>query len=194
MRLLGLYRGIDTVELAHNAIALIESEKPAAVVVDATGLGVGTVDELKHCGYRRLVHEFMAGGKAMNNNKHANKRAEAWDAMRAALTAGIELPDDPDWETDLCGTEFGFNNKGAIQLERKDMMKSRGLPSPDLGDSLAMTFAVNVASSFRIPAVSTPINVQPGLGVESMDAVKGKYEPRRPYQGSCKGRDSRDTE
>jgi hypothetical protein len=31
-----------------------------------------------------------------------------------------------------------------VQLERKEDMKARGLASPDLGDCLAMTFAVKV--------------------------------------------------
>ena len=39
--------------------------------------------------------------------------------------------------------------KQQIQLERKEDMKSRGLASPDLGDCLAMSFAVKVAARQR---------------------------------------------
>ena len=163
MRLLAVYRNLDTVEVAHRVAEFIESEKPSTVVVDATGLGAGTVDELKHCGYRRFVHEFMAGGKADDSNAHANKRAEAWSLMRDALKAGLEIPDSADWETDLCGTEYGFNQKGALLLEPKDAMKSRGLASPDLADALAMTFSVRVAPSYQI-SVSVPRNISPGEG------------------------------
>jgi len=161
VRLLGIYRNLDTVEVAHRVMALIEEEKPAAVVVDATGLGCGTVDELKHCGYGRYVHEFMAGGKADDSNKCANKRAEAWSLMRDALKAGLEIPDSADWETDLCGTEYSFNSKGAILLEPKDAMKSRGLASPDLADALSMTFSVRVAPSYHV-TVSIPRHISPG--------------------------------
>jgi hypothetical protein len=38
--------------------------------------------------------------------------------------------------------EYGFSIKNQIQLEQKEDMKRRGLASPDLGDCLAMTFAV----------------------------------------------------
>ena len=34
--------------------------------------------------------------------------------------------------------------KGQIQLEKKKDMKKRGLPSPDMADALALTFAVKV--------------------------------------------------
>ena len=162
MRELTIYRGVDTVELAHRVMGFIEQERPAAVVCDVTGLGAGTYDELKHCGYGRITHEFIASGRAQNNLQHANERAEAWSLMRDALNAGIELPDSPDWETDLTGTEYFFNAKGAVQLEPKDAMKSRGLASPDLADALSMTFAVKIASSYRVPAVSTPIQIRPG--------------------------------
>jgi hypothetical protein len=117
-------------------------------------------------GYGRRVHEFMAGGKATDPNAHANKRAEAWSLMRDALKAGLELPDSPDWETDLCGTEYGFNPKGAILLEPKDSMKSRGLSSPDLADALSFTFSVRVAPSYHV-TVSTPRNYSPGEANQS---------------------------
>jgi hypothetical protein len=155
VRLLAVYHLPDVVELAHRVAEFVEQEKPSAVVVDATGMGVGTYDELRHCGYGRYLHEFMAGGRASDPNAHANKRAEAWSLMRDALKAGLELPDSPDWETDLCGTEYGFNPKGAIQLEPKDAMKSRGLSSPDLADALSMTFSVRVAPTYHV-TVSTP--------------------------------------
>jgi hypothetical protein len=37
-------------------------------------------------------------------------------------------------------------------LERKEDMKRRGLASPDLGDCLAMTFAVDIAFRSQRPS------------------------------------------
>ena len=45
---------------------------------------------------------------------------------------------------DLTGPQYGYSNQQQIQLEKKDDMKARGLASPDLGDTLAMTFHVQV--------------------------------------------------
>ena len=36
------------------------------------------------------------------------------------------------------------NEKGLIQLEKKEMMKKRGVPSPNRADALALTFAMPV--------------------------------------------------
>ncbi len=161
VRLLAVYRSLDTVEFAHRIAEFIESEKPQAVCVDAVGLGAGTYDELKHCGYSRHLHEFIGSSKPQDQMKYANLRAESWGMMRDALANGMEIPDSPDWETDLCGTEYGFNPKGAILLEPKDAMKSRGLSSPDLADALSMTFSVRVAPAYHV-TVSTPRNISPG--------------------------------
>ena len=62
------------------------------------------------------------------------------------LAAGAQIPDGPELEIDLTGPQYGYSAKQQIQLERKEDMKSRGLASPDLGDVLAMTFAVKVVA------------------------------------------------
>ena len=63
----------------------------------------------------------------------------------------VEIPDDPELEVDLTGPEYGFSSKNQIQLERKEDMKRRGLASPDLGDCLSMTFAVDMHSAASEP-------------------------------------------
>jgi len=66
-----------------------------------------------------------------------------WGKMRDWLKHAV-LPKDDELRTDLIGPEYGFDNKNRIQLERKKDMKARGLASPDVGDALALTFAVDV--------------------------------------------------
>ena len=69
------------------------------------------------------------------------------------IKALAEIPDDPEVDIDLTSPQYGFSSKNQIQLEKKDDMKRRGLASPDIGDTLAMSFAVNIASRhFRKPA------------------------------------------
>jgi hypothetical protein len=67
--------------------------------------------------------------------------------MRDALQQGMEIPDDPELETDLTGLQYGFSSKQQIQLEKKEDMKKWGLSSPDCGDMLAMTFAERIMLS-----------------------------------------------
>jgi hypothetical protein len=83
---------------------------------------------------------------------YANKRAEMWGNMRQWLRNGA-IDNDPELLADLTGVEYGYvlrDGRDAIQLERKEDMKRRGLASSDDGDALALTFAYPVTATDRI--------------------------------------------
>lgn len=133
----------DTMQLAAQVARVIDDWNPDAVFVDGDGVGAGVVDRLRELNYR--VIEVHGAAKPLNDREHANKRAESWDAARRWLQGDVELPaNDSDLKNALISIEYGFNERLAIQLERKDDMKKRGLPSPDEGDALALTFAAPV--------------------------------------------------
>ncbi len=163
-KLLAKFRGLSTVQTAERAIPFIESESPDAIVVDGDGIGAGVVDQLQYRGYGHKLFEFHGNERANDTAKYANRRAEVWGEMRDMLSAGMQIPDDPEIEADLTGIEYGFNNKSQIQLEKKEDMKRRGLSSPDLGDCLAYSFAVKIAT--RKQAVKTQY-VYPGQQQQS---------------------------
>jgi hypothetical protein len=112
-------------------------------------MGAGVIDHLEYRGYTDRIFEFHGGETPDDPARYFNKRAEVWGLMADSLRAGLDIPDDPELETDLCGPQYGYNSKQQIQLERKEDMKKRGLASPDLGDALAMTYAVQVNSPPR---------------------------------------------
>lgn len=151
-RVLKKFRGLDTVQVAERVIEILESDPHDATVIDGDGLGAGVIDHLAHRGYglSEGVFEFHGGAVPRDGAKYFNRRAEAWGLMRDALNADMEIPDDPELETDLTGPQYGFSAKQQIQLERKEDMKKRGLASPDCGDMLAMTFGVQVALPQRV--------------------------------------------
>ena len=64
-----------------------------------------------------------------------------WGGVKEWLRQGGALPNDDEIRDDLIGPEYGFAHNDAIQLEKKEDMKKRGLSSPDCGDALALTFA-----------------------------------------------------
>jgi hypothetical protein len=82
---------------------------------------------------------------------------------------------------DLTGVEFGYvlrDGRDAIQLERKEDMKRRGLASSDNGDALALTFSYPVlassASRSRRPdrfyrSDYRPYSIQPHEVIGSLD-------------------------
>ncbi len=149
-RILGLYRGLDLVQVADKVIGFIESEQPDATVIDGDGLGAGVVDILTHQNYGKGLHEFHGGATASDCAMYFNVRTEVWGWMRDWLKAGAEIPDNAELAVDLTAPGYdtvrGKRSHGSITLEHKDDLKARGEASPDLGDCLAMTFAVRIAA------------------------------------------------
>ena len=68
-----------------------------------------------------------------------------WGDMRDWLKTA-SIPVDRQLKSDLTGPAMKIDSSGAIQLEGKKEMKSRGLASPDAADALAVTFAFRVAN------------------------------------------------
>lgn len=136
------YRGIDNMTFAGHVAEAIDKWKPDAVFVDA-GRGEGVIDRLRQIGLNPIEVNF--GGKP-NDPHYKNKRAEMWDTMKRWLIAGGSLPPIPELKVDLCAPTYSYANAAnKFELESKDKIKERGLPSPDLGDALALTFAMPVA-------------------------------------------------
>lgn len=143
--LLGKYRGKDVAEVTALVVDAIQKHQIDAVVVDSDGIGAPVFDNLRFRGFGPKCHEFHGGKPAHKQAAYFNRRSEVWGLMRDALNAGMQIPNDPELEQDLVGPQYGFSSQQQVQLEKKDDMKKRGVSSPDLGDALAMTFAVNVA-------------------------------------------------
>lgn len=138
------HRGLDTMQVAGRVAEAIAKRRPAAVFIDGVGVGGGVVDRLRQLGF--AVVDVNAGGRAEDDRRYANRRAEMWGRVRDWLQSGGCLPpDDAALADDLTGPEYGFDAVNRIALERKEDMRRRGLASPDAGDALALTFADTVA-------------------------------------------------
>ena len=122
--------------------------QPDCTFVDGTGLGAGVVDRLRSLNYR--VIDVQAGSKPDDPEKFQNKRSEMWGRMREWLRGDVELPNDDELKTGLTSLEYGYSSKMAIQLEKKEDMKKRGLASPDEADALAYSFAEPVRAYRQI--------------------------------------------
>ena len=138
------YRDLDTNQLAYRVAEWIEAERPDHVFVDGVGVGAGVVDTLRDLGYE--VTDVNAGVKAIEDRRFFNRRAEMWWSMREWLKNDGAIPDDDrELEDDLTAPEYGYSDRGErVQLETKEDMRSRGLPSPDTADCLSMTFFMPV--------------------------------------------------
>jgi len=123
-------------------VARLEDELQAdAVNVDA-GYGTGIVSGGRTLG--RSWNLVWFGAKAPDKGCR-NMRAYIWREMRDWIKAGgaIDPADDVLYQ-DLIGPETVANMEGLVQLEAKEDMKARGLPSPNRADALALSFACPV--------------------------------------------------
>lgn len=146
----------DNDVLVANILAQLEDEHKAdAVFIDA-GYGTGIVSAGQTMGRDwRLV--WFGGGSP--DPGYLNMRSWMWGQMRDWLKAGGSIPPDDELRDDLTGPETKPNLAGIIQLESKEDMKKRGLPSPNKADSLALSFAFPVAVKPRL-ADGTPMHVR----------------------------------
>ncbi|MDR3561244.1 MAG: terminase [Negativicutes bacterium] len=111
-----------------------------AVIIDQ-GYGTGIYSAGVTMGRDWMLVNF---GWASGRIDCALKRDEMWYLMREWLEQGGAIPDDQILADDLMGPEYTMTLKGKVKLESKVDMKARGVPSPNRGDALALSFAVPV--------------------------------------------------
>lgn len=144
--------GLDTMQVAGWVAKIIRDDKPAKVNIDIGGLGAGIYDRLVELGYRDVVNAVNFGSKPVEppplddtgkpSGGPANRRAEMWSNVKTALEgAEFSLPDSESLHADLTGPGYTYTSDGRLQLESKDQMKKRGMPSPDEGDAVALCFS-----------------------------------------------------
>lgn len=141
----------DNVAVANQATHYIREFKPARVFVDAGGVGGGVVDILHDRGFKKIVRAVMFGGKALNDERYHNRRAEMWDEMRQWLIAepAVKIPNMEALCAELCAVNKKYDGRGRLQLEEKEEIKKRLGRSPDMADALALTFAEPVFDGGR---------------------------------------------
>jgi len=162
-----VYRGIDNMALADKVAQQIELFRPDAVFVDA-GNGAGVIDRLRQL-HHEVVEVHFSGSPSQA--RYLNKRAEMWFEMRDWLRAGGAIPDLVDLKQDLAAPTYRFTPADKIQLESKDDIKARGLPSPDLGDALALTFAFPIYKDHSAVARAR------AMGLPTIDENPLEYDP-----------------
>lgn len=143
---------------------------PDAIFVDETGLGGPIVDRLRQLGLNVFGVNF--GSSPFDKQHFANRSSEMWFRMREWLIAGGSIKDHPELEMDLTGRGFDHNAKDQLVLETKDNMKKRDLASPDWGDALALTFALNVTKVDRDPRTGRVRESNQGAAITDYDPME----------------------
>lgn len=126
-----------------NMLANLEDEHQADGVVIDMGYGTGI-----HSAGRTMGRTWFLVNFADKSPDAGclNMRAYMWKQGRDWLKAGGAIdPADQVLYDDLIGPETVPRLDGKIQLESKEDMKDRGLPSPNRADALFLSFAVPIA-------------------------------------------------
>lgn len=147
---------LDTMQAAGWAKQVIDRDNPRRFFIDVGGVGAGVYDRLREMGYSRIVRPVNFGSAPMEpggpeGGGPVNRRAEIWLKSREWLEdpAGADIPDDDALQADACGPGYKYDSNTRLLLEKKEDMRRRGVPSPDLWDAVALTFAETVPPSFE---------------------------------------------
>lgn len=142
-----ILRGERTTDFARRIAELIKNYRgeaglEAQIVIEELGMGVGVVETLEDMGYGEQVWGVNTGASATEPELYLNLRDEMWALTKEWLEGDVELPNLPELVDDLASIRRKRNARGVLRLETKEEMRARSLPSPDVGDALALTFAV----------------------------------------------------
>jgi hypothetical protein len=143
------WKGLDLMQLTGAVVAEFEalppSEQPVEILVDSIGLGAGVLDRLRELGLpARGIN--VAESPAMKGT-YANLRAELWFKCKGWLAnRDVKIPKDEQLFAELASPRYTFTSSGKMQIESKESMKKRGLPSPDKADALCLCLATDIST------------------------------------------------
>ena len=135
---------MDEMRLVGILTQLIDKHNPAMVNIDV-GLGYGTIDRLLELGYRN-INGIHFGERAIESDVYRNKRAEMWCKLAEWLEQpDVNIPDNDALHADLMSVpEIQHTSDGTIRLVSKEKIREQYGKSPDIGDAVALTFALPV--------------------------------------------------
>ena len=137
-----IVHGHDTMQVAGLGAQYLNRRR-GILAIDVVGVGAGVYDRIREQRLAGTTIEVQAGGAAQNDAM-LNLRAELWWSVREALYRGeISLArlDEPTYQrlrAELTAPTYRLTSSGKVQLESKEELKARGLPSPDVADAFVM--------------------------------------------------------
>jgi len=129
------------------------------VRIDGSGIGAGVIDILVNDPrYERASYRVVAmigSGRSPDTLRWLNARALYYDQLREQMASGVLDVDFGDEKLldEMLMIKYKFSPKGAVQIESKDDMRSRGMKSPDNLDA-AVYAAANISDLINNPYAS----------------------------------------
>lgn len=151
----------DTMQTVGHVMRVAKDQgvKAHNIHVDSIGVGGGVIDRLKEQGWN--VQAVNVAESPKDGEHFINLRAELYNNLKGWIKTA-SLPDDDDFY-EMANVKYKFNSSGKLQMESKDDMKKRGLPSPDVADALMLTLATPQTMIMSTATAPLP-QYYPGIG------------------------------
>jgi phage terminase large subunit len=152
-----IVHGHDTMEVAGLGARFLKDRR-GTIAIDDGGVGGGVVDRLRE---QRLTGHILAvnAGESPDNDPEdrlLNMRAQLWWSARLAFQAGevsLARLDEKDYRrllAELTAPTYKFTSNGKVQIESKDDLKKRGVPSPDVADAFNLALYARSRARRRV--------------------------------------------
>lgn len=142
---LDLMQTVGRVKAEYDALEVWEQDN-LEILIDSIGQGAGVFDRCQELGMP--VRAVNVSESPSMKETYLNLRAELWFRMKAWLeNRTCKIPQNDRLLSELTSLKYTFTSSGKIKAESKQELKKRGFNSPDLADSLALTFASDPATA-----------------------------------------------
>jgi phage terminase large subunit len=132
--------GFDLMQTCGWVMNEAKTDNPTEINVDSIGLGAGVADRLREQGLN--VRDVNVSEVSALTPTASKLRDELWMSVKDWLgKRSCRLPKSEELRMDLVGPTYSFLSNGKLKVEAKADLKRRGLKSPDIADSLCLTFA-----------------------------------------------------
>lgn len=145
-----------TTEVTGDVIALFrknDDKSHTDIVVDATGIGSGVVDELIEAQREGTLPDYVTIHEVHNaqsiehpdpekqkelQRDYENLKAYMFQKLNEDLRDELDIPSEEIYEEELPAILFKYSKRGKLIVESKEDFKARYGKSPDTADSLAL--------------------------------------------------------
>jgi len=121
---------------------------------DADGLGIAMIHRLKELGWN--INQFH-GNATAKDITCKNIITDYWiNGCKKIRNRSIIMPNNQELKLQITSRKSFMNQSGKLQLESKEDMRARGIPSPDIGDAFFMALGQptsGLVTHVRIPQV-----------------------------------------
>lgn len=154
-----VFRGLDGFQLAAEVAKMAadlrapDEYDPVPANVDEIGIGASVVDALAYNHSEVVtVCPVNSSRTADDEDQYFNLRAELHFGLRDWLRDGGSFESDPILESELVAATYKYDNRGRLQVEKKEDMKKVLKRSPNHADALQLA----VYRGFDVPVITVP--------------------------------------